>query len=220
MTSRSSKVYWRWVLVCTLGEIIGFGGVPILAGSLVLVLTASLDPIARSLLLFAASVIGGLGEGAILAAFQLRVLHHLLPSLNTRRWLSYTAVAASFAWFCGMLTPLLDDILGLAATVRIALWIPASILILLSIGTAQSWVLQGVVDKPYRWIVANVLGWLLGLPWTFVLPSLLPDDAPVAAWVATFGLAGVMMGLTVGLVTGRLLVRLVPRDPKPYRIAA
>lgn len=180
MTSSSSKVYWRWVLVCTLGEIIGFGGVPVLAGLLVLALTAGLDPTVRSMLLFATSVVGGMGEGAILAAFQLRVLRQLLPSLNARHWLSYTAVAASFAWFCGMLAPLLDDIFGLTGPVRIAIWVPASILILLSIGTAQSWVLQGVIDKPHRWIVANLVGWLLGLPWTFVLPSLVPERAPVS----------------------------------------
>jgi hypothetical protein len=212
MTSSSSKLYWHWVLVCTLGEVIGFGGVPVLGGALILALTASLDPTIRSLLLFATSVVGGLGEGAILAAFQLRVLRRSLPSLNARHWTLYTAIAASFAWLCGMLVPLLDDLFGLSNVAQIAIWVPASFLILLSIGTAQSWVLRDVIDKPQRWIAVNVLGWLLGLPWTFVLPALLRESAPIAIWVATFIVAGVMMGLTVGLVTGSLVIKLEARN--------
>jgi hypothetical protein len=76
----------------------------------------------------------------------------------------FTAVAASFAWACGMLAPLLDDLYGLSATPQIVIWALASVLILLSIGTAQSWVLRDVIDRPQRWITANVFGWLLGLP--------------------------------------------------------
>lgn len=110
-----------------------------------------------------------------------------------------------------MLAPLLDDLFGLPAAAQIALWVPASILILLSIGTAQSWVLRDVIDLPYRWLAANVAGWLLGLPWTFALPALLPESAPVPVWVSAFLIAGVLMGLTVGLVTGRLVVKLEPR---------
>jgi len=200
--------YWQWVLACTLGEIIGFGGVPVLGAALVLWLSSGLEPGTRSILLFAIAVIGGLGEGAILALFQLRVLRTLLPRLNARRWVLSTAGAASFAWLCGMLAPLLDDLVGLSASAAIAIWVPAGLLILLSIGAAQAWVLRGVVDSPNRWITANVLGWLLGLPWTFVLPALLPETAPIPVWVATFSIAGVMMGLTVGLVTGRTLIRL------------
>jgi hypothetical protein len=83
------------------------------------------------------------------------------------------------------------------------------VLILVSIGSAQAWVLSGGVERPQRWITANALGWLLGLPWTFVLPALLPEDAPTVVWVGTFVIAGVLMGLTVGLVTGWTLVNLV-----------
>ena len=211
MTSKSRKLYWRWVLVCTLGEIIGFGGIPVLGAASILSLTGELAPATRSILVYVTAVVGGLGEGAILAIFQLTVLRRQLPLLNARRWLFYTAVAASFAWACGMLAPLLDDLFGLTAAAQIAIWAPASVLILLSIGTAQYWVLRGVIDKPQRWITANVAGWLLGLPWTFVLPALLPESAPISVWASTFIVAGVLMGLTVGLVTGRLVIKLHAR---------
>jgi hypothetical protein len=109
-----------------------------------------------------------------------------------------------------MLAPTLDDLIGLTIATQVAIWIPASLLILLSIGGAQAWALRGVVEFPQRWLTANVLGWLAGLPWTFVLPALLPDGTPVTYWVITFVIAGVLMGLTAGAVTGAFLLRLGP----------
>ena len=83
-------------------------------------------------------------------------------------------------------------------------------LILVSIGAAQAWVLRRLVEKPHQWLMANALGWLTGLPWTFVLPALLPETAPLGVWVVTFVIAGVLMGLTVGLVTGVALLKMQP----------
>jgi hypothetical protein len=53
---------------------------------------------------------------------------------------------------------------------------------------------------------------LLGLPWTFALPAMVPENSPLIVWIATFVLAGVLMGLTVGAVTGRVLVDLKLRN--------
>jgi len=202
--------YRRWVLACTLGEVTGFLGFPILGGALALWLGAGLEPFARALILYAVAVIGGLGEGAVLALFQLRVLAESFARLSPRRWVLGTAVAASMAWAAGMLAPTLDEILGISAPVQAAIWIPASILILLSIGSAQAWALRSVVENPQSWVVGNALGWLAGLPWTFVLPGLVPDGAPMTWWITAFAVSGVLMALTVGLVTGLFLLRLRP----------
>jgi len=215
MTGISASPYKRWVLNCTIGELVGFGGLPVVGGAIALVLTAGLSTEIRSLTLYGFAVLGGLGEGAVLAWFQLRVLRDRFPLLSPRRWIAATALAAAAAWMLGMLAPTLDDLIGLPGAAQVAIWIPASVLILLSIGSAQAWVLRAVVEAPRRWITANVVGWLLGLPWTFVLPALLPESAPIAVWVATFVVAGVLMGLTVGLVTGYTFVRLVPKEPTP-----
>jgi hypothetical protein len=110
----------------------------------------------------------------------------------------------------GYLAPTLDDIFALSPLVQITIWVPAGVLILLSIGTAQACVLRGLIEQPWRWIGVNALGWLLGLPWTFILPALVPDNAPVPVWILTFIAAGILMGLTVGAVTGRLLIHLQP----------
>ena len=198
------------MLFCTAGELVGFGAIPVLGGAIAFSLTGSLSPGLRSLVLYAVAIIGGFGEGAVLAAFQLQVLRERFPRLNARRWILSTALAASVAWLCGYLAPTLDDLIGISPVTQVVIWIPAGVLILLSIGSAQAWALRDTVEKPSQWITANVLGWLCGLPWTFVLPAALPDTAPVAVRAATFVLAGMLMGTTVGVVTGYTLVRLVP----------
>lgn len=208
-----SRLWRRWVLAFTLGELIGFGGIPVLGAALLLWLTDTMAVESRSLLLYAVAVVGGLGEGAVLAWFQQRVLKEYLPGLCPRRWIQLTALAAAFAWACGMLAPTLDDLIGLSAILQVMIWVPASLLILFSIGSAQAQALRGLVVRPQRWILANVLGWLAGLPWTFVLPALLRDDAPLAAWVLTFVVAGVLMGFSAGAVTGLFLLRLLPAAP-------
>ena len=207
----SSSVFWKWVLNCTLGELIGFGGLPVFGAVLVLAVTASAEPGPRSLLLYGTAIVGGLGEGAVLAWFQLRVLRHLYPNLNRTRWVLATALAASFAWMAGYLAPTLDDLFDISTATQIAIWIPAGVLILLSIGTAQAWVLRDVVERPSYWFLANIVGWLLGLIWTFLLPALVPESAPMPVWVSVFVVAGVLMGTTVGVVTAFVLVRLSPK---------
>jgi hypothetical protein len=210
--SAQSSVYRRWILHFTCGELVGFGGIPVLGGALAFQLTESMPQDIRSLLLYGVAVIGGLGEGAVLAWFQMRVLRQVIPGLSHRRWILATAVAASGAWMLGYLAPTLDDIFELSPATQIAIWIPSSVLILFSIGAAQAWAMKEFVECPKRWIAANALGWLLGLPWTFALPAMVPENSPLIVWIATFVLAGVLMGLTVGAVTGRVLVDLKLRN--------
>ena len=213
MLARDAALYRRWVFACTAGELIGFGGIPVLGAALALMLTQGLAPEVRSVTLYAVAVVGGLGEGAVLAWFQLLVLGAHLRQLSRRRWIGATAAAAAFAWACGMIAPLLDDLVGLAPAMQVAIWVPASVAILVSIGGAQAWALRGVVEAPWHWLVANVIAWLAGLPWTFVLPALLPESAPMPVWIGTFVLAGVLMGLTVGLITGLAVTRMRVSSP-------
>jgi hypothetical protein len=195
------------VLFCTIGELVGFGGIPVLGSAVALWATTGIEADLQSMILYVIAVIGGFGEGAVLAWFQLRVLRVCLPRLKANRWILATGGAASIAWMLGLLAPTLDDLFGITAQIQLVIWITGGVLILLSIGTAQAIVLRGIVERPQRWIAANAAGWLLGLSWTFALPAMLPETAAIAVWVATFVLAGILMGLTVGLVTGYTLVR-------------
>jgi len=200
-----TNIYRQWIFNFTCGELVGFGGIPVLGGALALHLTASVAPDLRSLLLYGVAIAGGFGEGAVLAWFQLRVLQRVIPNLGRRRWVLATAGAASVAWMLGYLAPTLDDLFELSPLAQIAIWIPSGVLILLSIGSAQAWVLREHIERPQRWVVANAAGWLLGLPWTFVLPAMVPETAPALVWISVFILAGTLMGATVGAATGRLL---------------
>ena len=204
-----AELFRRWVVAFTLGELVGFGALPVAGGVLAYWLTAGLDATPRALALYAVAVLGGLGEGYVLARFQLAVLRRTALRVDEGRWARDTALAAAAAWALGMLPATLDDVIGLAPAAQVALWVPAAILILLSIGGAQARVLAGRVPRPRRWLYANVGGWLLGLPWTFFLPGVLPDEAPPAAFAGAMLIGGVLMGATAGAVTGRTLLVLV-----------
>jgi hypothetical protein len=195
-------IFRQWVVACTLGEVVGFCAIPVVLGTVSFALSGGLAEAARALLLFAVAVLGGLAEGAVLALFQYRVLSRVLTGLPRVAWIRATAVAASLAWAVGMAIPTLDELVGLAPAVQTGLWIAAGILILLSIGFAQSRVLaRAGIARPSSWIFWNVGGWLAGLPWTFVLPALLPDASPVWAFGVAMAVGGVLMGASLGLVT-------------------
>lgn len=217
MSNTQSSLYRRWVFAFTAGELLGFGGIPVAGGLLSFWLTRGLDDNVRAMLIYAVAVIGGLGEGMVLGWFQSRVLQEAINGFDARRWILFTSFAAAFAWGLGMLAPTLDDLFGLSRFEQLIVWVPGTVLILFSIGTAQALALRGLVKSPQQWIWANALGWLLGLPWTFVLPALLPESAPVAAWVGVFVIAAVLMGATVGAVTGWSVLRMqtqVPSHPE------
>ena len=208
MSKSQSSLYRRWVLAFTAGELLGFGGIPVAGGALVFWLTLELHEVARAIMFYAVAVFGGLGEGMVLGWFQSRVLEQVITGFDARRWILCTSLAASFAWALGMLGPTLDELVGLSTVEQMLIWVPGSVLILFSIGTAQALALRGLVRDPQQWIWVNACGWLLGLPWTFVLPAMLPERAPLAAWVAVFIVAGVLMGATVGAVTGWSVLRM------------
>jgi deazaflavin-dependent oxidoreductase (nitroreductase family) len=92
--------------------------------------------------------------------------------------------------------------------------------LLCSIGAAQAAVLRAHVQHAGRWVTANVLGWLAGLPVVFVAFAAAPEQP--AAVRAAFAIAGgVGMGATVAVVTGAFLVRLLrhPRTQPPQPLS-
>jgi hypothetical protein len=201
------------VFAFTAGELLGFGGIAVGGGALIFWLTLELDEGVLAVVFYAVAVIGGLGEGMVLGWFQARVLREVVSGFDARRWILVTSLAAAFAWALGMLAPTLDDLVGLSMSEQLIVWVPGSVLILFSLGTAQALALRGLVRNPLQWILANAVGWLLGLPWTFVLPALLPESAPVAAWGGVFVVAGALMGATVGAVTGWSVLRMQTEMP-------
>jgi hypothetical protein len=142
---------------------------------------------------------------------QAVVLRRVDRTLNGRRWIGATALAAGFAWAIAMLAVHNGDRLNrlpLAAVLPIAA--VAGTGVLLSLGVAQWFVLRGHFPRAHLWIWVNALAWGAGLlVFTAVTtPLWQPGQAPEL--VALIGaLGGLLMAATMAAVTGAALTRLV-----------
>jgi hypothetical protein len=206
----AERTTWRrWFTATTLGELVGFL-IP------VGVVSAGADELAGPLR-FLLVVLAGAGEGAVLGWAQSRVLRPLLPGLSTRAWTARTAAAAALAWTIGMGPSTLGAVFdGWAPAVRVAVAVPAALLLLVSIGAAQWTVLRRVLPGSARWIGWTAAGWLAGLAvFLGVAPPLWHAGQGVGQAALVGALAGVGMSATMAAVTGRGLVRLL-RGP-PFR---
>jgi hypothetical protein len=199
----------RWVRATTLGELVGFL-IPVAAVS------AGADGAPGPLRLLLV-VLAGAGEGAVLGWAQSRVLRPLLPGLSTTAWTARTAAAAALAWAIGMGPSSLGaGIDGWRPAVRVAVAVPAALVLLLSIGVAQWTVLRRVLPGSVRWIGWTSAGWLAGLTvFLCVAPPLWHAGQDVVAVAAIGALAGVAMASTMAAVTGWGLVRLLRAAPCP-----
>ena len=196
-TQLDARDIWRsWFRWTTAGEFAGFLA-PALAGAL----TSSPHLLA----------LAGVAEGAVLGAAQAVVLRRVDRTLNGRNWIAATALAAGFAWAVAMLAVHNGDRLNtlpLAAVLPIAA--VAGTGILLSLGTAQWFLLRNHFPRAGRWVWANALAWGAGLlVFTAVAtPLWQPGQSPQL--IALIGaLGGLLMAATMAAITGAALVRLL-----------
>jgi hypothetical protein len=161
--------------------------------------------------LYATLVCAGACEGAVLASAQWIVLKDALPALSAQRWIAATAAAAALAWSLGMLPSTLGDRLEAVPLIVLApVFAAGGIVLLLSIGGAQSLVLRAHVTRAWRWAGANALAWCAGLLVSVSFMSiLLTENTTLAAGIAIGAIAGVLMGASVAVVTGWFLVRIL-----------
>jgi Ca2+-transporting ATPase len=200
----AERTTWRrWFTATTLGELVGFL-IP------VAVVSAGADELAGPLR-FLLVVLAGAGEGAVLGWAQSRVLRPLLPGLSTRAWTARTAAAAALAWTIGMGPSSLGAVFdGWTPAVRVAVAVPAGLLLLVSIGAAQWTVLRRVLPGSGRWIGWTSAGWLAGLAVLLAVATPLWHPGQDVVLVAAIGaLGGVAMAATMAAVTGWGLVRLL-----------
>jgi hypothetical protein len=209
VTRRPLRHVWRsWVLATAAGEVIGFA-VPAIAGAVAFRLIGEPDRAAPALAFYVLLLAAGAGEGAILGTAQSLVLRRVLPSVSPRAWVGATAAAAGAAWALGLLPSTVDALVPLQPALLVAAWVALAPPLLCSIGVAQWLVLRRHVDGTGRWVTANVLGWLLGLPVTFVGPALVPNGSPPVVWAGVFIVSGLLMGAVVGVVTAVALRRIL-----------
>lgn len=192
----------RWVWLVALGETVGFMIPAAVWGGLA---TAGLS----DAVVYLPVVLAGALEGAVLGWAQSCVLRDVLAGFVARDWIRNTALAAGGAWSLGMLPSLLQAAFGedVPDALLIVVGVSGGVVMLLSIGWAQSLVLRDHVPRTGRWIAINALAWFAGLPFTFVALSVAPDDA--IAHVIAAAIGGLCMAATVALLTGLVLTRML-----------
>lgn len=194
LTALLSDPLWRrWTAFVTLGEAVGFG-VPVAAG--VGAWAAGLpEPVMLGL-----AVAGGLFEGAALGFAQQVALRDTLPSLPRRRWVLATSLSTGVGWAAGVTAGALAG--NVPVVIAVLAWVLAATVILPALGGAQSLVLRGIVDRPWRWMLVNAGAWMVALIPSFVGPALVPSGAPAAAWIAAGVGSGLVMALIAAALTG------------------
>lgn len=194
--------YRRWFVATTVGELVAFS-IPTAVWGLTVV--AGLDERWALVPVVAA----GAGEGAVLGYAQTRALRRDLPALEVRSWIEVTAAAGALGWAVGMTPSTFHEALsGLPVALLAVLGAAGGAVLLCSIGAAQAMVLRRHVHHAGRWVAANALGWLAGLPIAFLALAIAPEHR-AAARAAFAIVGGVGMGAVVAAVTGAFLVRLL-----------
>lgn len=191
----------RWIAVVTPGEFAGFA-VPALAGAA----TAG----AAAIVQVPALVAAGAVEGAVLGLAQATVLARALPGLPRGRWVAATALAAALAYVAGLL-PSTASMTDWPALPAIAVGVVLAVVLLGSLGTAQWWVLRGLVPWARRWIGVTAGAWLLGLAVFLGFTTPLWQEGQPGVVIAVIGVAGgALMAVTTSAVTGWALAGLIP----------
>lgn len=191
-----------WVGATALGELLGFIA-PAIAGSTAAAVGLSdlerLPPL----------VLAGMIEGATFSWVQWLVLRRYLPQLSGRIWIGATAVAAGFAWALGLLPSSISNFEAIPTAVLILGAIVLGSAFLVLIGGAQWLALRHVTARAGWWILANAIGWPLGVVVSIFGIGLIPDDASVGLMIVMGVVSAVMMGVIVGAITGGFLVWLL-----------
>ena len=190
-----SWFFRRWLGLVALGESAGFA---VAAATGVAVGITEPTPALTLVMLLAAGAV----EGAMLGVGQVVALRALpLERTLLLRWPALTSLAAVVAWSIGLLPSTLP---GLDWS-NPATWVVAGllgVLLLATIPAAQLILLRRAVRRPWRWLPANILGWVVGIGWTLAVSPLVDTGTPIPQLLALYVVAGLLMALTVATATG------------------
>lgn len=209
-----NKLWKRWTLNCSAGELVGIA----CAGAIAFTVNSIIrEPqnISSKIIILLSMMFAGFIEGAILSLFQWKVLVTKFHDLPKKEWMFYTILVGVLGWFLGML----PSLFFMPAESEISEGVDFSnpyIFALLSIGSGlilgaifglfQWFSLKKYAQKAYKWITANALGWGLGLGWIYLFASI-PTEESSMTFIITMGIAGgILAGFSVGAITGIFLI--------------
>jgi len=219
----ANNFFFRWTFNCAFGELAGIGA----AGAIAYLVNTSLgEPETLGLKLFVlfAMMLAGAIEGSLLGFFQWRVLKDKFTKVPKWEWIGYTIAIAVLGWFLGMLPSLFfipsepvspDQSAGInleQPVLYIGLSVAAGLVLGALFGLFQWFSLRKYAQKAWKWILANALGWGLGLAWIYIVAALPPEGNPIYVNVGLGITGGVLAGLSVGAVTGRFLISMRERE--------
>lgn len=215
--TQNPNILWlRWTVNCALGEIIGIAAAAAIAAG---VFAAFGEPgtTGSKIIVLLCMMGAGLIEGAALGYFQWRVLRNKFSSLTGSAWIFQTSLIAVLGWMLGML-PSLFFIDNSTSGSESAAQMPESLFAVLSIGAGlllgalfglfQWFELKYHASGAARWILANAIGWGIGIGWIYFFASLPDEFTPILEKVFYGICGGVLAGLSVGAVTGAFLVKM------------
>lgn len=213
------KLWLKWTIYCAAGELLGIacaGGIAYLVNAFI----GEPQSTKTKLLVLLIMLIAGLIEGTILSWFQWKVLVRKFSTLPQKIWMFYTILVAALGWFLGMLPSLFFAAGSSEIGEPDASWNFSNpfIFAVLSIGSGlilgaifglfQWFALRKYAQKAYLWIIANALGWGLGLGWIYLFASIPTEQSAIYFNIGMGVIGGLLAGLSVGAITGVFLVRL------------
>ena len=213
----SNKKYWlNWTIACGIGEFLGIG---VAAGIAFLHFKFLGEPqtIGQRILVIAVMMLAGIIEGLVTGSFQWSVLKKRFVNMKAKNWLFFTALGAATAWLLGMIPSIFfapepstsSSAIVEFSNVQIALLAALSGVVLGALFGVFQWVeLKKHTPDAGRWILANSLGWTVGLVIIYLGASTPSVDTSLAVIILIATIAGLLAGLSVGAITGLFLIKL------------
>lgn len=217
---RLSHLWLRWVAANSLGEMLGLGTTfAVLAAGL-----AALDELSTvwSILLgYGLAIISGILEASIVGWAQWKAMNPWLPDISLRSWWLATLIGALIAYCLGYLPSTimsLEEHSTQTAAVEPEQWV----VLLLAVGMGlagglilslfQGRELRRHVPGAWKWVPANMLAWMLGMPLIFWGIDQIQKVSGTTSQVLL--MAGVLLltGAVVGAVHGLALVHLAKKS--------
>ncbi len=210
------RLWTRWILANSLGELLGLGST-FVAGVVLFGGLAESPGIAAILLSAAAMTATGALEGFIVGAAQWSVLRDAFPGIGRRSWIVATIVGAVVAWFFGSTTMAFAGLSQSSASAAPE-EPPQGIILLMAAGmglvaglilSAAQWrVLRRLARKAGWWLPANAMAWFAGMPLIFGGVDLAQRAVSPVGAILVMGAAIAFAGAMVGAIHGVALVRL------------
>ena len=208
-----SGLWKEWTLNCAAGELLGIA----CAGAIAYTINEFIgEPqnFGMKIVVLSAMMFAGLIEGMILSLLQWKILVKKFHRIPRWEWMIYTILVGVLGWFLGMLPSLffMPTELISSETRSSSDFSNPYIFAMLSIsvglclgaifGLFQWFSFRKYADKAYRWILANALGWGLGLGWIYLFASIPNEESSILFIIIMGVFGGILAGLSVGAITG------------------